>query len=135
VRARELRNGKRRLIGVRTLALVFGLLLTGAACSSGNGSVRAEGSLHASGGTSSAVLAGYPGIVHATQNGRTIASANTKPDGSFSMSVKPGTYVFVGGWQEQCTAPCNWQAGCGQSAPTAVTKHGATAIDVTCHLK
>ena len=133
---RELRVSRRRLTGVRTFAIAFGVFLAAAACSSSsNGSVRAEGSLHAAGGTSPAVHAGYRGVVHAVQDGRTVASADTKPDGSFSMRVKPGTYVFIGGWQEQCTAPCNWQAGCGQSAPTEVTKHGVTAIDVTCHLK
>jgi hypothetical protein len=81
------------------------------------------------------VFVGYPGLVRAVQGSRTITSASTKPDGSFELSVNPGTYVLTGGWQDQCAAPCNWQAGCGETVPVAVDKHDVHDVRIVCSMK
>jgi len=103
--------------------------------SSGHSTARASGVLRAAGGTTPDVRAGYPGVVRAVQGNRTVASTNTNRDGSFSLPLRLVTYVFIGGWEDACAAPCDWRAGCGQSDPTEVTKRGVSGVIVTCDLK
>jgi hypothetical protein len=116
------------------LAIVVATVAVGA-CSGSSSSVRLDGTLTAEGGTSSHVFVGYPGIVRAVQGSRTVTSVSTKPDGSFELSMNPGTYVLIGGWKDQCAAPCNWQAGCGQTAPMPVGQHDVHDVRIVCALK
>jgi hypothetical protein len=117
------------------LALLVSVAMLLVACSGSQSSVRVNGRLTASGGTSSHVFPGYPGLVRAEQNGRTIASVGTEPDGSFDLRLKPGSYVFIGGWKDVCGAPCNWQAGCAQTDPTTVGGDGLRDLQIRCALK
>src|ERR1700688_66065 len=121
-RRRELSRETHPPISMKKLACIGLLLLAAAGCSSGSQAARITGVLRAEGGTNLGAIAGFPGLIRAVQGGRTIAASSTKPDGSFELTVKPGTYIVVGGWQGQCAAPCNWPAGCGTSDPVHVTK-------------
>jgi hypothetical protein len=115
-------------------AVVLATLTIGA-CSGSSSSVRVDGTLTAQGGKSSHVWTGYPGVVRAVQGGRTIASASTKSDGSFELTVKPGTYVPIGGWKQACAAPCDWQGGCAQNPPITVGRRQVHDVGIICALK
>jgi hypothetical protein len=106
------------------------------ACSGSSGSSGVSGSLQAVGGTSPHRYAGYPGVVRALQHGRVVATTSTQSDGTFSMSLKAGSYVIAGMWKGVCGGPCNWtKATCGEQDSVQVLAHQTEKVVVTCDLK
>src|ERR1700730_16877017 len=109
-------------------------------CSGSSATTRVDGSLTAQGVTGPAkqpshlyVLKGYPAVVRAVQGGRTVVTTQTRPDGAFTLTLKPGNYTITGMWKYACRQPCDCQArACGQSGQISVGRHQVRNIDIVC---
>jgi hypothetical protein len=81
-------------------------------------------------------LKGYPGVARAVESGRVVATTRTREDGTFTLTVKPGSYVIQGMWRDVCGAPCGWEtATCGETGPIDVKHSRVRGVVVTCDLK
>jgi hypothetical protein len=108
-----------------TRALVVVAILLSAACT--HHTAEVSGSLREVGGPSGAGDTPIPGHVSFTAHGRT-TTATADADGSFSVTLAPGTYDVVG------TSP-SWGKGrgrCFTDGPVVVTRSGRDGLVVAC---
>jgi hypothetical protein len=125
--------GRVRVAGKpRVLVLLFVAVLLLSACA-GAGKARVTGRLRVEvGGRAPAVHAGYPGVIRAVKDGRIVTTTSTRSDGSFALSVSPGTYLFTGMWPPACVVPCPSRI-CAQTGPVHVTKKMHSLV-IVCQL-
>jgi hypothetical protein len=108
-----------------TRALVVLAILLSAACAHDTADV--SGSLREVGGPAGAADTPIPGHVSFTAHGRTTV-ATAHADGSFSVSLAPGTYDVIG------TSP-RWGDGkgrCFADGPVTVPRSGREGLVVAC---
>ena len=98
-----------------------------------------SGTLHVAGGPAPGSGAAAAGQVYAFSSasltGSPVAKVATAPDGSFTLTLAPGTYYLAATSPSFTIDPAPATPPCRGNIPAVVTSGAVSKIDVTCAMK